>query len=216
MPLTEYDIAAAIAQGPRRRGSDDDLNPEARRLALGIRRERPAAVLAALMPRAEGLGLLLTRRAGHLRHHAGQISLPGGKVEPEDAGPEAAALREAEEEIGLPPAAVRLLGRLDPYLTVTGFLVMPVVGVVERPFTPRLDPQEVDHLFEAPMDFLMDPANCARHSFERDGMRRHYYAMPWGEHYIWGATAGILKGLSDRLAAPAAAAAASAAAEREG
>lgn len=200
MALTVRHIEAALALGPRQRGSDDDLNPEARRRRMPGLVERPAAVLCALTPAEDGLRVLLTRRAAHLRHHAGQIAFPGGKVEPEDGGPEGAALREAEEEVGLPASAVRVIGRLDDYVTVTGFCVIPVVGLVEQAWHPRLDPDEVDHIFDAPMDFLMDPANCARHSYEREGTRRHYYAMPWGEHYIWGATAGILKGLADRLA----------------
>ncbi len=201
MPLTESDIVAALARGPLREGSDFDLNPEALALRAPGLRERPAAVLCGLVERAGGLSVVLTRRARHLRHHAGQIAFPGGKVEPGDPDETAAALRESQEEVGLGPAHVRVLGRLDSYLTVTGFRVTPVVGLVRPGWRPLLDPSEVDLVFEAPLDFLMDPANCARHSYLREGRRRHYYAMPWGEHYIWGATAGMLKGLSDRLSA---------------
>jgi 8-oxo-dGTP pyrophosphatase MutT (NUDIX family) len=156
-------------------------------------------VLCGLVPREAGLAVVLTRRAAHLRHHAGQISFPGGKVEPWDASASSAALREAEEEIGLRPAEVRLLGHYDPYTTVTRFRVTPFVGVVDPGWRARLDPNEVDAVFEAPLDFLMDPRNCERRHYEREGERRHFYAMPWGEHMIWGATAGMLKGLSDRI-----------------
>lgn len=196
MRLTEAHIAAALAARPLGERSDHDLNPGAPR---GVRPPRPAAVLCGLVPRAEGLGVLLTRRAAHLRHHAGQISFPGGKLEPGDATPLDAALREAEEEIGLRPEAVRVLGALDPYLTRTEFRVHPFVGMIEPGWRPVLDPNEVDLVFEAPLDFLMDPANRVRSHYERDGLRRHFYAMPWQDHYIWGATAGMLKGLSDRL-----------------
>ena len=114
---------------------------------------------------------------------------------------QARLLREAEEEVGLPRDGVRLLGRVDPYLPSTGFRVTPVVGLIDPDWTPVPDPAEVEHVFEPPLDFLMDPANRQRHHHDRNGYRRYYYAMPWNGHYIWGATAGMLKGLSDRLAA---------------
>lgn len=206
MPLSIRDISKALAAPPLGVRSDDDLNGSASRTpgsvqASGLAGTRDAAVLCGLVPRGAGLSVILTRRAEHLRSHAGQISFPGGKREDADASLADAALREAEEEIGLAPAQVGLLGALDPYVTVTGFRVIPFVGEVDPAFRPVLDPQEVDLLFEAPLDFLMDPANCARHHYDRNGTRRHYYAMPWNGHYIWGATAGMLKGLSDRLQA---------------
>ncbi|MGF1447541.1 MAG: CoA pyrophosphatase [Pikeienuella sp.] len=198
MGLNETDIVKALGSGPAGQRSDYDLNGgQPRTEALP---ETPAAVLCGLVPRAAGLTVVLTRRARHLRRHAGQIAFPGGKVEPSDRSAVAAALRESEEEVGLGPHDVRVLGCLDVYRTVTGFRVTPVVGVVDPGWTPQLDPTEVDLLFEVPLDFLMDPANCARHSYQRGSERRHYYAMPWGEHYIWGATAGMLKALADRIA----------------
>lgn len=136
-----------------------------------------------------------------MTQHAGQVAFPGGKIDPTDPSPEAAALREAEEEVGLPREAVRVLGSLDAYLTSTGFRVVPVLGLIEPDWQPEPDPNEVAKVFEPPLDFLMDPANRQRHHHDRNGYRRYYYAMPWNGHYIWGATAGMLKGLSDRLAA---------------
>lgn len=197
MLLTEDHIAAALSGPPLGERSDYDLNPQdSSRVAVA----RPAAVLCGLVPRAAGMGVLLTRRASHLRHHAGQICFPGGKLEARDTSPLDAALREAEEEVGLRADQVRVLGALDPYLTGTGFRVHPYVGVVDPDWDPVLDPNEVDLVFEAPLDFLMDPANRVRSHYDRDGRRRHFYAMPWEGHYIWGATAGMLKALSDRLA----------------
>ncbi len=196
MQVSEPDIVAALAVGPGGVRSDDDLNP-----CTGLRAgpRTAAAVLCGLVPRAGGLRVVLTRRARHLRRHAGQIAFPGGKVEPGDRDAVAAALRESGEEIGLGPAHVRVVGELDLYRTRTGFDVTPVVGLVDPDWAPVVDPTEVDHVFEAPLDYLMDPANCARHFYQKAGEKRHYYAMPWGEHYIWGATAGMLKVLSDRL-----------------
>ncbi len=146
---------------------------------------------------------MLTRRTGHLARHAGQIAFPGGRVDAGDESHLAAALREAEEEIGLRPDQVRIMGTLDQYLTSTGFRVTPFVGAIDPAWHAVPDPNEVEEVFEVPLDFLMDPANRHRHAHDRQGARRYYYAMPWGRHYIWGATAGMLKGLSDRLAAVA-------------
>jgi len=160
----------------------------------------PAAVLVPLIDRAEGLSVLLTRRTAHLDHHAGQISFPGGRVEDGDADPVAAALRETREEIGLDPTRVEVLGRLDGYNTITGFAVVPVVGLVRPPLELRPDPFEVDEVFEVPFDFVLDPANRQRHFREgSDGARRYYYALPFGPHYIWGATAAMLVNLAEAL-----------------
>jgi len=153
---------------------------------------RPAAVLVPIVDRAEGAGVLLTRRAAHLAHHPGQISFPGGRVDPGDAGPQAAALREAHEEIALDPARVDIVGHLDAYITVTGFRVQPFVGVVTPPVALRPDPAEVESLFEVPLAFLMDPANHQEGVRERDGKQRPFFAIPYRDYYIWGATAGIL------------------------
>lgn len=201
MPLTLNDIQAALALPPLGARSDFDLNPDVKAQQLGLHTQRPAAVLCALRPVGGALHVVLTERAGHLKQHAGQVAFPGGKIDPGDASAEAAALREADEEIGLPSTSVRILGALDPYLTSTGFRVTPFVGEVTSDWQAIPDPSEVEKVFEPPLDFLLDPANRQRHHHDRNGYRRYYYAMPWGGHYIWGATAGMLKGLSDRIAA---------------
>ena len=152
----------------------------------------PAAVLLGLVARPGGPQVILTQRTAHLRDHAGQISLPGGRIEPEDDGPAAAALREALEEIGLDPAKVELLGGLRPYDTITGFRIHPIVGWIEPPVELRPDPFEVADVFEVPLSFALDPANHRRDSYERNGQLRHFYVLPYRERYIWGATAGIL------------------------
>ncbi|MEL6577177.1 MAG: CoA pyrophosphatase [Pseudomonadota bacterium] len=198
MVLRLSDIEDALALPPLGPRSDFDLAPEFRP-APGSVRERPAAVLCPLVTRADGLRVILTVRSRHLKHHAGQISFPGGKLDDGDASPLDAALREAEEEIALPRIAVQLLGELDPYVTSTAFRVSPFVGLVEPSWRGTPEPGEVDEIFECPLDFLMNPSNRVRHHREWQGGRRYFYAMPWGEYYIWGATAGMLKGLSDRL-----------------
>lgn len=193
------DIEAAIALGPLGERSDYDLMPEIRERFVRGRTQRPAAVLCGIVSRPGGLAVVLTRRAAHLKQHAGQISFPGGKVDATDRSPEHAARREALEEIGMQPQQIRILGVLDEYLTGTAFRVHPFVAEISPDWQPELDPGEVAEVFEVPLDFLMDPRNRQRHSYEKDGMTRHYYAIPWGDYYIWGATAGMLKGLSDRL-----------------
>lgn len=205
MALSVSDIEKALSQGSLGTRSDFDLNPEVKARQLGLHRQRPAAVLCALRPAPGGLTVVLTERARHLKHHAGQVAFPGGKIDEDDRSAEAAALREAEEEIGLTTGQARILGALDPYLTSTGFRVTPIVAEIDPSFRPRPDPGEVDLVFEPPLDFLMDPVNRQRHHHDRNGYRRYYYAMPWQGHYIWGATAGMLKGLSDRLASGGAA-----------
>lgn len=201
MPLTIGDIEAAIGLAPLGERSDFDLNPDVKATQLKLHEQRRAAVLCGLRECEGRLHVILTHRAAHLRRHAGQIAFPGGRIDPTDRSPRHAALREAEEEIGLPAREVRILGALDEYLTSTGYRVSPVVGIVPPGFESRPDPAEVESVFEPPLDFLMDPANRQRHHHDRNGYRRYYYAVPWQGHYIWGATAGMLKGLSDRLAA---------------
>ncbi|HLS19977.1 MAG TPA: CoA pyrophosphatase [Paracoccaceae bacterium] len=201
MQLTVPDIEAALALAPFGARSDFDLNPHVVGDTAYQCTHRHAAVLCGLRERAGRLHVVLTRRAGHLRNHAGQVAFPGGCVDPTDASTRHAALREAEEEIGLPASKVRVLGTLDEYITSSGFHVTPFVGIVASDFRPEPDPGEVDLVFEPPLDFLMDPANQRRHHVMRDGKRLYYHAMPWNEHYIWGATAAMLKTLSDRLAA---------------
>ena len=159
----------------------------------------PAAVLIPIVDREAGLSVLLTRRTDHLANHAGQVSFPGGHVEPGDHTPEDAALRETEEEIGLDRRHVTLLGRLDDYVTRTGFKVTPVVSVVDPPFELEPDASEVAMVFEVPLPFLLDPANHLRSSRIFKGHRRYYYAMHWGQHEIWGATAGMVINLQQFL-----------------
>jgi 8-oxo-dGTP pyrophosphatase MutT (NUDIX family) len=162
-------------------------------------RFRAAAVLVPLVARASGMSVLLTRRTAHLHAHAGQISFPGGRVEDGDADAVAAALRETEEEIGLARARVEIVGRLDTYRTRTAFEVTPVVGIVTPPFELKLDAFEVDSAFEVPLSFALDPANHQRHSRVFEGATRHFWALPFGPHYIWGATAGMLVNLAEAL-----------------
>jgi len=159
---------------------------------------RPAAVLIPVVARDEPT-VLLTQRSASLSTHAGQISFPGGKLDPTDPDPLATALREAHEEVGLDPGFADPLGFLEPYLSGTGFRIVPVVALVSPAFEVKLNPAEVDEAFEVPLDFLMTPENHARHSREWKGIRRSFYAMPYGERYIWGVTAGILRVLYERL-----------------
>ena len=184
----------------RPRFSDFDLNPDAPRLDSPL---RPAAVLIPVVDHVDGPTLLLTRRSDSLTSHTGQIAFPGGRLDPGEPVVQA-ALREAEEEVGLSPDHVEPLGLSDAYETVTGFLVTPVVAWVRPGFTLTTDPREVADAFETPWDFLMDEANHRREFYDApDGTRRWFWAMPWGERYIWGATAGMLRSLWGRLHDPA-------------
>ena len=162
---------------------------------------RPAAVLIPVVDHAQPT-VLLTQRAAHLNDHAGQIAFPGGKIDVTDASPLDAALREAEEEIGLSRQFVEPLGYLDLYATGFGFRILPTVALVKPGFRLRINKGEVDDAFEVPLAFLMDPANHQVHSKEFRGMERSYYAMPFAERYIWGATAGILRVLYERVCLP--------------
>lgn len=159
-----------------------------------------AAVLVPIVLRPAGPTLLLTQRAASLRNHSAQIAFPGGRIDAVDGSPLIAALREAEEEIGLHRETVRTVGYLDAYLTGTGYRVVPVVGLVEPPLDLTINPAEVDEAFETPLSFLLDPANHQRHGREWNGQRRTYYAMPHEHRYIWGATAGMIRNLYERLA----------------
>lgn len=198
--LTLSDIENAVRLSGERR-SDYDLNPEIKTGLNRSRALRPAAVLCGIVERHAGLSIILTQRPDTMKEHAGQIAFPGGKVDEADASTIAAALREANEEIGLPAHNAQVLGEIDPYETGTGFRVVPVVASVDPDFILRPDPREVQEAFEVPLDFLMNPANLRRHSGVWGGKKRQYYAIPWQERYIWGATAGMLKSLSDRIAA---------------
>lgn len=177
--------------------SDYDLSPALRPEAPA--RLKPAAVLVPIVMRAPEPMLLLTRRADHLAAHAGQIGFPGGRIEAGDASPIDAALREAREEIGLEPNFVTVIGRLDDYETSTGFRITPVVALVRPGFTLRLDRREVAEAFEVPLAFLMEPKNHARHRAVWRGRAREFYALPYDGYYIWGATAGMIVNLYQKL-----------------
>ncbi len=168
-----------------------------------------AAVLVPLVARPQGLHVLLTRRTEQLRDHAGQISFPGGKSEPDDADAIGTALREAQEEVGLAPRHVDVIGQMPVYSTVTSFIVTPVVALVQPPFDLALDASEVSEAFEVPLAFLMNPAHHQRHVFMFDGGQRQFLSMPWQghnaqgqphEYFIWGATAAMLRNLYGFLA----------------
>ncbi len=159
---------------------------------------RDAAVLVPLVDHGDRTGMLLTQRTQSMRTHSGQIAFPGGAVDREDASIEAAAMREAEEEIGLSPSLVEAVGRLPDYLTISGFRVVPVLAVVREEYSLSINREEVDDAFEVPFDFLMDPTNHRRESRFWDGKERHYYTMPYKDRFIWGVTAGILRTLYER------------------
>jgi len=176
---------------------DHDADPVMRKIAE-VRPIRPAAVLVPIVEHPEPT-VLLTQRAQHLPDHPGQISFPGGKIEKADAHPLDSALREAEEEIGLDRGHVEPLGYLDLYMTTLGYRIVPVIARVKPGFALKLNVSEVDATFEVPLDFLMDQNNVQRHSREWQGMTRHYFAITFGDRYIWGVTAGILRNLYDRI-----------------
>ncbi len=159
----------------------------------------PAAVLFPIVLHDAAHTVLLTQRTAHLKDHAGQIAFPGGRVEEFDLSPVHTALRETAEEIGLSSQQVNILGFLPEYRTGTGFRVTPVVATVQPPFDLLPDPFEVAEVFEVPLAFLLDPENHQRHSLHYRGALRSYFAMPYGDYFIWGATAGMIRSLSERL-----------------
>ncbi len=187
--------SAAASLRPVKVRGDHDLNP-----GFGPPdRLREAAVLVPLVDRTEGATVIFTQRTAHLTAHAGQISFPGGRRESSDRTPEDTALRETEEEIGLDRDHIEVLGRLDTYVTRTGFRVTPVVGLVRPPFRLCPDPTEVEEIFEVPLAFILDPAYPQRLSRDFQGARRFFYAFPYEGRFIWGATAGMLVNLRDVL-----------------
>jgi 8-oxo-dGTP pyrophosphatase MutT (NUDIX family) len=192
VPAALNDLSATAVR------ADLDLDDELWAKA-GVKATKPAAVLVPVVERAEPM-VLLTLRTSDLSSHSGQIAFPGGKIDAADASPLAAALREAEEEIGLVAALIEPIGYLDLYLTFTGFRILPLVARVAPGYRLEINPAEVVEAFEVPLAFLMQPDNHQRHSrIWKEGIERHYYAMPFGERYIWGVTAGILRNLYERI-----------------
>lgn len=177
---------------------DFTLNPDFRDWVYS-QAVKPAAVLIPILERSGGLNVLLTKRHDDLKSHSGQVAFPGGKVDDTDPSVEAAALREAHEEVGLDPALAEVIGRLPDYYTGSGYRIAPVVAIVDARARIEANPGEVDYVFEVPFSFLMDKANHRKGSREFGGKRRYYLEMPYGQHYIWGVTAGIIGVLHDRM-----------------
>jgi len=196
-----FEVPPALTDSSVIPGSGDHGNDLMLRTIAQERPIRPAAVLIPVVEHAEPT-VLLTMRAAHLNDHAGQIAFPGGKIDAADASPLDAALREAEEEIGLDRGFVEPIGYLDVYGTSFGFRILPTVARVRPGFALTINKSEVDDAFEVPLAFLMDPGNHQLHSKEFRGAQRSYYAMPFAERYIWGATAGILRALYERVCLP--------------
>ena len=176
---------------------DHELNLEMKAL-WSVRPIRPAAVLVPVVDRAEPT-VLLTQRSAHLPQHGGQISFPGGKIDPTDETPLAAALREAREEIGLDASLIEPIGYLDLYMTTQGFRIVPSVARIAPDYQLTLNPAEVDEAFEVPLQFLMEPANHQKHSRDWEGIKRYYFAIPFEQRQIWGVTAGILRNLYEKV-----------------
>jgi 8-oxo-dGTP pyrophosphatase MutT (NUDIX family) len=177
---------------------DHTFNPEIADMFMGIER-KPAAVLIPIVRREPGATMLFTQRTDNLTSHPGQVAFPGGKIDDSDASAEAAALREAEEEIGLRPDDVEMIGRAPDYLTGSGYHIAPVLGLVKPDARFTLNEHEVSDIFEVPLSFLMDPANHVIGSRVWQGVRRTYYEMPYEDRYIWGVTAGMVRILYERL-----------------
>lgn len=177
---------------------DHVLNPGLREVFVHDRL-RNAAVLIPVVDHGDASTVILTKRADKLKNHSGQIAFPGGRIDPDDVSPEAAALRETSEEIGLASGYIDVIGRLPDYVTGSGYRIAPVLGVVRPGFQLTVNPDEVDDIFEVPLGFLMDPTNHNRASRTWQDQERFFYAMPYEERYIWGVTAGIIRALYERL-----------------
>lgn len=194
------DLRSALRRAISRDGrpsSDFDLNADTAGPGKPL---RDAAVLVPIVADSRAApSLILTKRSSALRHHPGQIAFPGGKLDDGDVDANAAALRECQEEIGIDPSLVHLLGTLAPHETVTGFNVTPVVGIVAPDYRASVDPREVAEAFEVPLAHVLDPANYLIESRRWRGQRRYYFTVPWGPYYIWGATARMLRALADRM-----------------
>jgi len=160
---------------------------------------KPAAVLMPIVERGQGLNLVFTMRTERLKSHSGQVSFPGGKIDDEDENAKAAALRETHEEIGVDVGAVEVLGQMPDYITGSGYHISPIVGMIDGAAEFEANPHEVEYIFEVPLMFLMDPDNHRIGSRVFENVERHYYEMPWGEHYIWGVTAGIVRMFYNRV-----------------
>jgi len=192
----------AAAQSPAEAGDsfgDHRFNPGHPRLRLKETALRDAAVLIPVVDRGAEATVLLTKRAETLRNHTGQVAFPGGRIDAEDASPEAAALREAEEEVSLDPAFVEVVGRMPDYVSGSGYRIAPILSVVRPGFHLTLNPAEVDAAFEVPLRFLMDPANHGRGSRFWNDREWFFYEMPYDGNRIWGVTAGIIRTLYERL-----------------
>ncbi|MGR3502132.1 CoA pyrophosphatase [Pseudaestuariivita sp.] len=192
------DLISEALSLPGTESSDFDLNagfvlPEGRKV-------RDAAVLVPILQTSQGLRLLLTKRSSALKHHPGQVAFPGGKCDPEDADTTATALREAWEEVRLPPEAVQVVGALPPHETVTSFTMTPVVGLIDAPFDVVVEPNEVAEAFTVPLGHALDLSRFRIEGRMWRGQMRRYYAVPFGPYYIWGATARILRGFAERAA----------------
>jgi 8-oxo-dGTP pyrophosphatase MutT (NUDIX family) len=191
------DRVKSVMASDHQASSDFDLNSDI--ILPADRVLRDAGVLMLIEETAQGPFVYLTKRASHLKHHPGQIAFPGGKADPEDADQIDTALREANEEIGLPPTHVEILGQLAPHETVTGFRVKPVVGLLTHPFDPILERTEVDELFRVPLHYVLNLQNFSIEERIWNGLTRKYYVVPFGPYYIWGATARMFFGLAQKV-----------------